>query len=193
MCIHHDDTSMGVTCRIPMCHVMTTRPWVWHVVFLCVMSWRHVHGCDMSYSYVSRDSPMCDMTHPSVWHDSSIYVMRPIHVCVRIHPCVCFIHVCVSSMYVTRLIHVRDIRYRFVWRISSICVMTYIMWWHTYRCVTRFMDRCAWILDMAYVRHEVSPCVTWLIHMCDMTHPHVWRDSFICVTGLIHMWAMTHP
>jgi len=29
--------------------------------------------------------------------------------------------------------------------------------------------------------------VTWLIHMCDMTHSYVWHDSFICVTWLIHM------
>jgi len=37
-------------------------------------------------------------------------------------------------------------------------------------------------------------CVTWLIHMCDVTrtyvsvsHPYVSRDSFICVTWLVHM------
>jgi len=34
--------------------------------------------------------------------------------------------------------------------------------------------------------------VTWLIHMCDMTHSYVWHDSFICVTWLIHMCDMTH-
>ena len=27
---------------------------------------------------------------------------------------------------------------------------------------------------------------SWFIHMCDMTHAHVWHDSFICVT-----WLMT--
>jgi len=53
-----------------------------------------------------------------------------------------------------------------------------------------------------------SPCVTWLIHMCDLTHSYVWHDSFIhicdmtcsyvChdsfirVTWLIHMCDMTH-
>ena len=35
-------------------------------------------------------------------------------------------------------------------------------------------------------------CVTWLIHMCDMTRSYVWHDSFICVTWLIHMRNMTH-
>jgi len=34
--------------------------------------------------------------------------------------------------------------------------------------------------------------VTWLIHMCDVTHSYVWRDSFICVTWLIHRCDMTH-
>jgi len=33
--------------------------------------------------------------------------------------------------------------------------------------------------------------MTWLIHMCDMTHSHVWHDSFTCVTWLIHMCEMT--
>ena len=35
-------------------------------------------------------------------------------------------------------------------------------------------------------------CVTWLIHMRDMTHPYVWHDSFIWVIRLIRMCDMTH-
>jgi len=31
-------------------------------------------------------------------------------------------------------------------------------------------------------------CLTWLIHMCDMTHSYVWRDSFIC-----HITLPTSP
>jgi len=34
--------------------------------------------------------------------------------------------------------------------------------------------------------------VTWLIHVCDMTHSCVWRYSFKCVTWLIHVCDMTH-
>jgi len=34
-------------------------------------------------------------------------------------------------------------------------------------------------------------CVTWLIHMCDMTHSNVWHDSFVRVTWLIHICEMT--
>jgi len=35
-------------------------------------------------------------------------------------------------------------------------------------------------------------CVTWLIHVCDMTHSCVWHDSFMCVTWPIHLCDMTH-
>jgi len=42
------------------------------------------------------------------------------------------------------------------------------------------------------VWHDSFTCVTWLIHMCDMTHSHVWHDSFTCVTWLIHMCDMTN-
>ena len=28
---------------------------------------------------------------------------------------------------------------------------------------------------------DMAICVTWLVHMCDMTHSYVWHGSFICV------------
>jgi len=31
------------------------------------------------------------------------------------------------------------------------------------------------------VWHDAFICVTWRIHMCDVTHSHVWHDSFTCV------------
>jgi len=34
--------------------------------------------------------------------------------------------------------------------------------------------------------------VTWLCHVCDMTHPYVWPDSSIYVKWLIHICDMTH-
>ena len=35
-------------------------------------------------------------------------------------------------------------------------------------------------------------CVTWRIHMCDMTHSYVWHVAFICVTWRIYVCDMTH-
>ena len=62
-----------------------------------------------------------------------------------------------------------------------------------------------------YTRHDSFICVTWLIHMCcmtihvcDMTHSYVWRDSSVsmyvpaptvgqwCKSWLVHLCDMTH-
>jgi len=43
----------------------------------------------------------------------------------------------------------------------------------------------------SYVWHDSFICVTWLIHMCDMTHSYVWHDSFICVTWTEYMYYIT--
>jgi len=43
-----------------------------------------------------------------------------------------------------------------------------------------------------YVWHDTFICVTWLVHMCDMTHSFVWRDVFIRVLYLIHMRDVAH-
>ena len=40
--------------------------------------------------------------------------------------------------------------------------------------------------------HDPFICVTWLIHVCDVTLSMLWRDAFICVTWLIHMCDVTY-
>jgi len=55
-----------------------------------------------------------------------------------------------------------------------------------------------WLIHMCdmthpHMWHDSSTCVTWLIHICDMTHPYMWHDSSTCVTWLIHICDMTHP
>jgi len=64
--------------------------------------------------------------------------------------------------------------------------MTHSYVWHDSSiCVT-------WLIHMFDMTHsyDSSICVTWLIHMFDMTHSYVWHDSFICVTWRIHMCDM---
>ena len=42
-------------------------------------------------------------------------------------------------------------------------------------------------MAFSYVWHDSFICVTWLVHMCDMTHSYVtWRIQH--VTWRIHMW-----
>jgi len=74
-----------------------------------------------------------------------------------------------------KMIHVKW----YTW--NDTCEMFY-MKWHTHACK---------------ICETTLPCLTWLIHvcdmtMCDMTHLYVWHDSFTCVTWLIHMFNMTH-
>jgi len=42
------------------------------------------------------------------------------------------------------------------------------------------------------IRHAFFTRVTWLIHMCAVTHSHVWHDLFMCVPWLIDMGDTTH-
>jgi len=42
------------------------------------------------------------------------------------------------------------------------------------------------------VWHDSFTRVTWLIHMCDMTHSHVWHDSSECVTFISLTCHVTH-
>jgi len=46
-----------------------------------------------------------------------------------------------------------------------------------------------------FMRHDSFICVTWLIHMCDMTHPYVCDLTYAYVCDLTHvyLWGMTHP
>jgi len=62
------------------------------------------------------------------------------------------------------------------------------------RWVRGFQKEIIHMCDMTHphVRHDSSICVTRLIHVCDITHPYVWHDSSICVTWLLHMCDMTH-
>jgi len=51
--------------------------------------------------------------------------------------------------------------------------------------------------SLEFVIHQFSShvsfiCVTWLIHVCDMTLSDVWHYVFICITWRIHMCDMPH-
>jgi len=48
-------------------------------------------------------------------------------------------------------------------------------------------------MTLSYVWHDLFICMTWRVHMCDMTDSYAWYDSRICGTWLIHMCDMlTH-
>jgi len=67
---------------------------------------------------------------------------------------------------------------------------TSYLWHDSFICVTWRIHMCD--MTHSYVWHDAFICVTWRIHTCDMTHSYVWHDAFICVTWRIHMCDMTH-
>jgi len=79
--------------------------------------------------------------------------------------------------------------------VSLMWDMTHSYVWHdSFTCVTWLvhmfdMSRCNTAILGVYMCHSFG---TWLIRICDMTHSYLWHDSFICVTWRIHMCDMTH-
>ena len=144
------------------------------------------------------------MTHPHVSHDS----VTP-HITSRLSRCKIPLRqhdpfICVTWHIYTCMLH------RQAWLIRM-CNMAYS---HVHvahvsascecdtlhvstSCHTRSNDTLTCHIHMcnmthSHVWHDASTCVTWHIHMCDMTHSHVWHDMCTCVTWRIHMCDMTH-
>ena len=136
---------------------------------------------------------MRDMTHPYVW----------------------LIHMYDLFLRVMKWRMILSSRWLYVRHDSFVCVIWLIHMYGLFICVMK----CRVILSSRwlYVRHDsfvrvtwlcvtwlthicdmTHSYVTWLIHMCDMTHScvtwliHVWHDSLISVTWLTHMCDMTH-
>jgi len=122
---------------------------------------------------------MCDSTHPHVWRDSFVGVRLIYHVWRD------------SLICVTWLIYyARDVTHAYVWRDSFVGVrLTHYVWRDSFMC------------DVTHLS-----CVTWLMHMCGVTHSYVcdllfrsvlwhvahlylWCDFLICVAALIRISA----
>ena len=62
--------------------------------------------------------------------------------------------------------------------------------------VTQMNESCHtydWVESQIWIQAATSyMCATWLIHTCDMAHPHVRQDSCICNAPPIHMCAFSH-
>jgi len=161
--------------------------------------------------YVTWLNHTCDMTPLYIWHDLFMYVWL-IHVCLP-HACmsasfmyVCLIHVCLphscmsaSFVYVC-LVHVylshsnqsHSSRLERMARNESCHTHEWVMSHMRMSPVTHVNGTnytCERV--MSHVWTDGSR-MTWLIHVCDTTHPCVWHDSFMYVIRLIHVCDMTH-
>jgi len=109
-------------------------------------------------------------------------------------------------MYVTWLIDICDMTHMCMWHDSSVYVRSCAPAPDTIISVCvgivlnvlRYMDiYVTWLIhvcDMTHICmwHDSSIYVTWLIHICEITHICMWHDSYMYVTWLIYVCDMTH-
>jgi len=122
------------------------------------------------------------MTYLYVWHDSFIRVTCRIHEWTQDPQRY-------VKVYVKSLIYMCDIIRSYVWQNSrpraicwGMCDMTDL-----FICLTWLIHMC----DMSHSWVNSRPtAICW--GMCDMTHSYVWHDSLTCVTWLIHTCDTTH-
>ena len=102
-------------------------------------------------------------------------------------------HVCMSHVAMNESYH--------VWMWMSYMHDWYHMWmshvlyeWVTSQWVMSYINESCHISstwDMNHAYHLSFKYVTWLIHVCAMTHWYMWHDSFICVPRHPHeIWTM---
>jgi len=175
---------------------------VWHLAYGVTHSYATWLICDMTHmwhdSYVTW--LICEMTH--MWHDSYVtwlicdmtHMWHDWLTCDMTHSCVTWLICDVTYSYVS-LDTLSDAFMCVTWR----RIVRHIRMCHlTHSSVIGFMHVCD--VTHACVWRDSCICVTWLIHVCDVTHSCVWHDSFMCVTWLTLictcMWRDTlirHP
>jgi len=101
-------------------------------------------------------------------------------------------------------IHLCDMTHSYIWHtyewVSRMCNMTHLYVCHTCAGAVESCVWCVWrnLRDMTYslmwhdafiwVWHNLFMRVTWLIHVCNMTHSCVSHDLFMCVTLVQELW-----
>ena len=179
---------------------------IWHVLFMCVSRLIHIW-----HSFVLPDALMRATTAPNrfvLWL-IDMYVTWRIYMRVMTHsyltciwltwrirvfhtwPFMCVVMCCTHD-------HTSD-----RWCVAFICVKWLVrLTWLTHVCVkcsllicvtcqiqTCYMTHCvSWLMHMCYLTVTLlCDCcsliirVIFLIHMWDISHSHVWHDSFMCV------------
>jgi len=135
---------------------------------------------------------MCDMTHSYVWCDLFICVTKFIHVCDMTYSYVWHD----SFMCVTWLIHTCDMTHSYVWHCSFICVIWLI---HTCDMTHSYARHDSFIPPPTPTLSSTPPHTHTLslspTHTCDDTTPQespwsIARDS--CARNSLHLWNMTH-
>jgi len=136
------------------------------------------------------DVQMCDMTHSYVWRDSFICVTWLILCVFTLLPQLRW-HDCFTRVW--RDLFICDVTYSHAWRDSFICVTWLIPRVFTPLTQLRWHDSFTYVTWLIHMWRDLFTCVTWLIHMCDMTHLlYLHPNPSTKVIWLIHMCDVTH-
>jgi len=161
---------------------------------ICTCATIYLYGCHASFIRVLSLIHMCAMTHSCVpWpihivamthHDSSVRVPWLICVCAMTHLCVCHgSFVCVPWLIcVCAMAHLCVCHESFVCVPWLICVCTMT---HIYSNMTH-----SHFLGKTTLTGDSFTRVAWLIHTFDMTHSHMWHESFKCKRVISQIWRM---
>jgi len=149
-----------------------------------------------SKNYVTWLIHVCDMTQSHVWHDSMTCVTWLNHMCDMTHS---YWEVSISDGLASTTVWQRQSRVsntNYVGWLIYVYEMTQSHVWHSAVTLGHVLHRRFGSVKPEFqiriTSYDSSLGVTWLDHMCDLTHSHVWYDSCICVTWLIHMCDMTN-
>ena len=153
----------------------------WHVMIklpvrVARFSLECIHACDMTYFYVWHDpllcAPwlihMCDLTRTYVWDYPFMRVTCRYTAACSYRSFSVSMHSCVwhdSFIGVIRRIHTCDMTNSYMWRDSFT--------WKTCRDETAGPCRSISMWMHSHVWHDNFICVTWRIHIRDMTESHV--------------------
>jgi len=155
------DSLICVTWLIDMCDV--TRWYVWRDSLIYVTWLVHIleeEGAipKTTIHCIPWLMTMCDMFDSYVWHDSFICVSWLVHLCDM-----------------TRLYSVGGGNHQETTNIA--CCAFHVTHmnesFHTNESVLRLIHWSHIRMTHLYVWHDSCTCVTWLMHMCDMTHSYV--------------------
>jgi len=132
-----------------------------------------------------------DMTDSCVWHDTSTPAIWFIHVCYMTHSWAWLQgSLCMGASWSRGICFKKNLEIFLKKKISEKNLCTHL------RRILISIWRCVW--------HDPFICVTWPIHVCDMTHScvwhewsicvtfsYVWHDAFICVIWIVYVCDMT--
>jgi len=162
--------------------------------------------CDVALTVAQSELVrVCDVTHSYVWRDSSIFVTWLIHMCDMTHSYVWS----ASSICVTQPIHMCDLAHSYVWHDSFACVTWLIRMCdmtHSYACHDSFIF-VTWLIHMCDLAHSDMGWLQWAGSLkskvsfakepCKRDYilqkrPIIWRSLLVVatpyVTWLIHMY-----